>query len=112
MKGGDLEATSNVIVSVPRNVYRDIRIKTLVSDGSQVKKGDLLVQFDTSEAEEDVIERKDRFENAQKDLETTKAKIESNMQVLNNNFKDQQYSYEQAKLRYEMMKYEADSRKT
>ncbi|MBN1293239.1 MAG: HlyD family secretion protein [Candidatus Latescibacteria bacterium] len=108
---GDLEATSNVIVSVPSNVYRDIRIKALVADGSTVKKGDLLVQFDTSEAEENVTERKDRLETAQRDLESTVARIESNMQELNNNLKNQQYSYEQAKIRYDMMKFEADSRK-
>ena len=108
---GDLEATSNVIISVPRNVYRDIRIKALVADGSKVNKGDFLVQFDTSEAEENVTERKDQLENAQAELSSTIAKIESNMQVLKNDLTDQEYSYEQAKIQYDMLKYEADSRK-
>ena len=107
---GDLETTSQIIISAPDNIRNELRITDLVPDGSIIEKGDFLVQFDTSEAEDRVTRRKDTLENAQADFVSTQARIESNMKELENAFKTQQYSYEQAKIRFEMMKYEAESR--
>ena len=108
---GDLEAASKIMLSVPDNVYHRIRITRLVPDGSLVKKGDFLVQFDTSDAENRVTDREDELENAIGAFASTKARIESNMSGLLQDLKTQQYSYEQAEIQFEMMKYEAKTRR-
>ena len=108
---GDIEAVSKITLSVPDNVDRGIRIKKLVPDGSVVKKGDFLVQFDSADSENKVTEREEALENAISDLTAIKARVESNMKGLENKLKTQTYSYEQAQIRYEMMKYEADAKR-
>ena len=108
---GELDAASSVLVSVPRQVRGGIRIVDLVEDGTMVKKGDFLVQFDTSEAQEDVTNRENELDNAKGELTSTQARIESNMKQLESNYQTQVYSYEQAKLRFERMKYEAEARR-
>jgi HlyD family secretion protein len=107
---GELKAAKSVNISVPSQVYGNMRIVSLVGDGTMVKEGDFLCQFDTSEFESNVEDRQTALENAQASLASTQASIESNMKQLENNFLSQQYSYEQAKLNFETMKYEAASR--
>ena len=108
---GDLEAASQITLSVPGNARHSMRIKELVADGALVEEGELLVQFDTSDAEERVIQRQDELDNANAELVGTIARIESNMKELKNNLKNQQYSHEQAKIRFEMLTFEAESRR-
>ncbi len=108
---GDLDAASQIMLSVPDNVYHRIRITKLVPDGSIVKKGDFLVQFDTSDSENRVTDREDELENAMTAFASTKARIESNMNGLLQDMKTQQYSYQQAKIQLEMMKYESKIRR-
>ena len=107
---GDLEAASQITLSVPGNVRQSLRIKEIVADGSLVEEGELLVQFDTSDSEEHVTRHQDELDNAKAELVATTARIESNMKVLRNNFQTQQYSLEQAKIRFEMLTFEAESR--
>ena len=106
---GELDAATQEIISVPNRVHGSVRITKLAEDGSMVKEGDLILQFDTSEAENSVIERLNELEDAKTQLASTKASIESNMKQLDSAYKIQQYSYEQSKLRFEMMKYEAEA---
>ncbi len=104
---GELEAPKRITISTPDNVHRGTRITRIISDGTDIEKGDFLVQFDTSEAENRVTDRFNELENTKTELASTQAKIESNMKQLESAYKIQLYSYEQSKLRYEMMKYEA-----
>lgn len=108
---GDLEAAAKITLSVPGNVRHSMRIKELVADGALVEEGELLVQFDTSDAEERVIQRQDELDNANAEFVGTTARIESKMKELKNNLISQQYTYEQAKIRFEMLKFEAESRR-
>ncbi len=108
---GEMQAASSVTVSVPRRSRGGVRIASLAEDGVIVKEGDFLVQFDTSEAENRVQDRQDAFDNAEAELTTTQANIESTMKQLENSYLTQQFSYEQAKLRLELMKFEAEIKK-
>ena len=107
---GELKAAKSVSISVPSQVYGNMRIMSLVADGTMVKEDDFLVQFDTSDFESRVEEYLTSLENAQAELASTQANIESNMKQLENSYLTQQYSYEQSKLRFEQMKYEAEAR--
>lgn len=107
---GEIQAANSASVGVPRRVYGSTRITNIVEDGTMVKEGDFLVQFDTSEFENRVIERQNELENAQAELSSLNASIESNRRDMQNNLIIQEYEYEKAKLRYEQMKYEAAAR--
>ncbi len=108
---GELQAVKSVSVNVPRHVRGNLRIVALAEDGSMVEEGDFLVQFDTSEASQEVEEHRNELENARADLASLKANIKSTMAQLQTTFETQKYSYEQAKLRYEQMKYEAAAKR-
>jgi multidrug efflux pump subunit AcrA (membrane-fusion protein) len=108
---GELQAVKSVSVNVPRHVRGNLRIVALAEDGSRVEEGDFLVQFDTSEASQEVEESRNELENAKAELASLKANIKSTMAQLRTTFETQKYSYEQAKLRYEQMKYEAAAKR-
>ncbi len=105
---GELDATRAVSVTVPSRRYGNTRIMNMVADGTIVKEGDFLIQFDTADAAKEVEDRKNELEQAKADLASSKASIESNMKQLDNAFKSQQYDFESNKLTYELAKFEAD----
>lgn len=105
---GELDATRAVSVTVPSRRYGNTRIMDMVADGTMVKEGDFLIQFDTSDAAKEVEDRKNELEQAKADLTSSKASIESNMKQLENAYKSQQYDFESNKLTYELAKFEAD----
>jgi RND family efflux transporter MFP subunit len=108
---GELQAEKSVSVMVPGNAYYNLRVARLVDDGVFVEKGDFLLQFDTSEFEDNVKNRQNNLDNANAELASLKANIESTMQQLENSYITQQYTYEQEKLRLELMKFEAEAKK-
>ncbi|MFC1650146.1 efflux RND transporter periplasmic adaptor subunit [Candidatus Latescibacterota bacterium] len=104
---GELKAAKSTSVGVPRRVYGSTRITQIVEDGATVKEGDFLVQFDTSEFENRVMQSQNAVENAKAELTSQTATIESRRNEQENNFIIQQYDYEKAQLQYQQMKYEA-----
>jgi HlyD family secretion protein len=82
VEGGTLEAVNEVVVK--NTIDGDSRIIWLIPEGSYVKKGDLLVEFDTGEAEKSVEEQRVEFEarqaalvKAENDLIITRSTAES-----------------------------------
>ncbi|MFC1693397.1 efflux RND transporter periplasmic adaptor subunit [Candidatus Latescibacterota bacterium] len=110
-ESGELKAAKSSSAGVPRRVYGQTRIVRIVEDGTIVKEGDFLVQFDTSESEKRVLDVQNVLQNAKAELTSQRASIESNMGKLENDYLIQQYSYEQSKLKYQQMEFEAESRK-
>lgn len=109
---GELKAVKSTSVGIPRRVFGITRIVKIVEDGTMVKEGDFLVQFDTSEYENRLKQRQNELDNAKAELTSQKASIESQMEELENNLLIQQYTYEQSKIKYQQMKYEAPARQT
>ncbi|HPR86926.1 MAG TPA: efflux RND transporter periplasmic adaptor subunit [bacterium] len=109
-QSGELYAVKSVSVGVPAKVRGSLRVVALADDGSMVQKGDFLVQFDTAEASQDLEDRRNEYESALADLASLQASNRSTMAQLNTAYETEKYSFEQAKLRYEQMKYEALSK--
>ncbi len=107
---GELQAVKSTSVGVPRRIFSITRIVKIVEDGTMVKEDDFLVQFDTSEFENRLKQRKNELDNAKAELTSQKASIESQMEELENNLLIQQYTFEQSKIRYQQMKYEAPAK--
>jgi multidrug efflux pump subunit AcrA (membrane-fusion protein) len=104
---GELKAVESYIVKAPANVWGNIRIVKLVPEGTRVKKGDFLIQFDTSEQLQRLQEVKNSLETALATLASTKADIENQMAELESNIKIERYNLEQARLRAKNAVYEA-----
>ncbi len=84
VEGGTLEAVNEVVVK--NTIDGDSRIIWLIPEGTYVKKDDLLVEFDTGEAEKNVEEQRVEFESrqatlvkAENDLIITKSTSESDI---------------------------------
>lgn len=84
VEGGTLEAVNEVVVK--NTIDGESRIIWLIPEGTYVKKGDLLVEFDTGEAEKNVEEQRVEFEarqaalvKAENDLIITKSTAESDL---------------------------------
>lgn len=110
-QSGELDATRFVSISQNPRRWDQVRILNMVLDGTIVKEGDFLIQFDTTNAEKEVTDRTNEFEQAKADLASTKASIESNVKQLENAYQSQQYDFESNKLTYELAKFEADIRR-
>ncbi len=106
-ESGELYAVKSVSVGVPTSIRGNLRVVGLVADGAMVKKDDFLLQFDTSEATQETEDRKNEYEAALAELSSLQANIKSTMSQLQTSYQTQLYSFEQAKLRKEQMKYEA-----
>jgi len=107
-QAGELDATKSVSISQNPRRWESVRIINMVPDGTMVKEGDFLIQFDTTNATKEVTDRTDQLEQAKAELASTKASIESNMKQLENSYKTQQYDFESNKLTYELAKFEAE----
>lgn len=108
---GELKALNSRAVTVPRSITSNIQIIRLAPEGSVVKTGDFLVQFDPTQGRQKLEEKHNALNNALAELESQKASIASNMAQLQSALQTQRYSHEQAVLRYEQMKYEAEAKR-
>ncbi len=108
---GELEAVESFIVKAPSNLWGNIRIVRLVPEGSIVKKGDFLIQFDTSEQVQKLQEAKNKYETTLASLASTKADIQNQMADLESNIKMEKYTLEQARLRAKNAIYEAQNKR-
>ncbi len=108
---GELQALESFVVKAPSNVWGNIRIVKLVPEGTIVKKGDFLIQFDTSEQLQRLREARNTLETALASLASTKADIQNQMAELENNIKMEAYSLEQARLNAKNSIYEAENKR-
>ncbi|MHB9030296.1 MAG: efflux RND transporter periplasmic adaptor subunit [Candidatus Latescibacterota bacterium] len=108
---GELDATRSETVALSSRRWNNVRIIKLVPDGTMVKEKDFLIQFDTTDAEKQVIDRGNELEQAKAEHASTMASIESNMKQLENSYQSQLYTFESDKLTYELAKFEADLRR-
>ncbi len=109
---GEIDAVNSTNISVPRMRRRmSLQIVDLAEEGTIVKRGDFLLQLDTSEAQQKVEEAIDELANARAQLESEKASIASNMAQLESQLERETYNYQQAELSLKMMQFEAEAKK-
>ena len=109
---GEIDALNSTSVSVARmNRRMSLQIVDMVPEGTMVKKGDFLIQLDTSEAEQSVADAKDAVANAEAALESEKASIASSMAQLESSLESEEYSYQQSELNLKSMQFEAQVKK-
>ncbi len=108
---GEVEALESYVIKAPSNLWGNARIVKLVPEGNHVTKGDFLIQFDTSEFQQKLMEAQNKLETARANLANTKANIESQMAELEANIALEKYSLEQSRLQAKRAVYEAENRR-
>jgi RND family efflux transporter MFP subunit len=107
---GELRATRSATVTSPRvgNWSDRPQVVKLAPEGSTVKKGDFLAQFDTSALDKTIEQKQSELEIAQADLSRALAANVSLMEDLQANLANVKAAYELAELQLEQMQYEAE----
>lgn len=108
---GEVKALDSYVVKAPSNIWGNARIVTLAPEGTLVKEGDLLVQFDASEFLQRLMEAQNRWETTRANLASTQANIKSQMSELESNIELEKYSLEQSRLRAKNAVYESDNKR-
>ena len=110
VESGDVEAVSQKVISAPMMWGEKPQVTELVPEGTFVKKGDFLLQFDVSDLEDTKKLREDQRVSLLADMEKLKAQQALTIYNQEQSLQLAQYSYEQAELRLEMRKFESQAK--
>lgn len=107
---GELEAVQSKLITAPPISWRfgQLKISKLVDDGKQVKKGDLLAQFDKSEVEKALNEAKSNLEIAESELRKTQAKNKSDIESKEIDLEIARINHQITKLKLEQAAFKAE----
>ncbi len=108
---GTVKSRDSYIIKAPQNIWRNTRIVRMAPEGTTVKKGDLLIQFDPSEFMQKVREAENNLETNRANLASTIAKNKSEMSDIESNIKLETYSLAQSRLRAKNSIYESENKR-
>jgi len=94
---GQLKAMKSVTITAPANAG-DLQIVKIATDGTQVKKGDVVIEFDPSRTEQDLAQYKSTLKSSQADIEQVRADGRLNEEVDTTAVMKARYDVEVAKL--------------
>ncbi|HKN35417.1 MAG TPA: efflux RND transporter periplasmic adaptor subunit [Terriglobales bacterium] len=69
---GEVKALKSVSITAPAEAG-DLQIVKIATDGAQVKKGDVVVEFDKTKTEQDLAQNKSSLKSAQAEIEQSRA---------------------------------------
>ncbi|MFB3778431.1 MAG: efflux RND transporter periplasmic adaptor subunit [Bryobacteraceae bacterium] len=93
---GEVRSTRSNVLQAPQ--VPNLRIVTLVASGKAVKKGDVLVEFDTANQEQSLLERQTTVDTVNSSVVTTKASHKMTDESDALSLMTSEYSLERAKL--------------
>src|ERR1022692_1407108 len=69
---GEIKAMKSVTISAPAEAG-DLQVIKIVADGTQVKQGDVIVEFDKTKTEQDLAQYRSALKSAQAEIEQARA---------------------------------------
>jgi HlyD family secretion protein len=110
---GEVKAIKSVNIVAPSISWRygSLKISRLVSDGSEVKKGDTVVVFDPSDVQKAIVDAEARLEINKAELEKMKAQQQSDIEELIADLEVTRISQQISKIKFESSDYEAQIKK-
>lgn len=108
---GEVQSTQSRIVSSPDISWRygnNLKIATLIEDGSPVEAGDTLMTFDATEVRKAIVDAQQRLELSYAELEKMKAQHENALEGQISDLEVSKISLEITRLNLESAQYEAD----
>ncbi len=97
IESGEVSAIHSVSVSAPR-IRGRLQINKLIKDGSKVKQGDIVVQFDMVETQQEMLKSLSDLKIAQNEIEKKLSDIESQNRTNQMELDNTKLQYEEAKL--------------
>jgi HlyD family secretion protein len=94
---GQLKAMKSVTITAPANAG-DLQILKIATDGTQVKKGDVVVEFDPSKTQQDLAQDQSVLKSSQADIEQVRADGRLNEEVDTTAVMKAKYDVEVARL--------------
>lgn len=110
---GEIEAIKSINIVAPMISWRygNLKITELVKDGQEVKAGDTLIVFDSSEVLKGIIEAESSLEIARAEFDKMIAQQQSDLEELRSAYEVTRISHEISKIRFESAGYESDMKK-
>ncbi|MBK6899269.1 MAG: efflux RND transporter periplasmic adaptor subunit [bacterium] len=110
---GQVEAVKSRSVSRQRTSFSwdAVQIAQMAPEGSVVAQGDFLVQLDQSTTSQQLEQVENSLLNARAELARRRAEIDQRLAELESARLNQEYGYEQTRLRYDLMAFEAEVRR-
>ena len=107
---GTLKAVNSITIAAPMLSYRfgSLKITNIVSDGSEVQKGDTLIVFDLSEIKKAILDNEQRLVIGEAEMEKLKATQESAISDLEADLEISKISREISRINFEQSAYESD----
>ena len=107
---GEIEAINSINISSPNIPWRfgNLKISNIVTDGTEVKKGDTLITFDPSEVRKAILDYEDRLIVSNAELEKMLAQHELEMEELNADYEVTRISHEITRMQLESASHESD----
>lgn len=106
-ESGEIRAKNSVSISTPR-VRGSLKVVYLIPEGNIVRAGDTIIQFDPTEAINNLREAEARMEVALSEKEKLLANQKTATTRAESELKSAELSYELSKLNLEQMKFEAE----
>ena len=94
---GQLKAMKSVTITAPANAG-DLQILKIVTDGTQVKKDDVVVEFDPSKTQQDLAQDQSLLKSSQAEIEQVRAQGRLNEEVDTTALMKAKYDVEVARL--------------
>ena len=110
---GEVRASKNQTITAPASTRRmsNLQIVDMIPEGTTVEKGDVLIQFDTSEMEDLINQREESLQSLEENLEKLEAQQASTMEDFNADLETINNNFELANLTFENMRYESESKR-
>jgi HlyD family secretion protein len=93
---GEIKSTRSVILAAPQ--VPDVRITRLVESGRPIRKGEVVVEFDAAQQEQNLLERNTSVRTVDSEIVQTKASHTIENEADGMNLMTSQYNVERAKL--------------
>ncbi|MFC1485485.1 efflux RND transporter periplasmic adaptor subunit [Candidatus Latescibacterota bacterium] len=104
---GTVRTASSVQIKAPSS-RASLQILDLVPEGTTVKEGDFLVQFDMTSLQDQLETQVEALELAEMDLRRVEEDLESQMSTLESNLTSANYTLEAAEISIELLQYESE----
>jgi multidrug resistance efflux pump len=95
---GDIRPAKSIVLNAPLQSGGDLQIVKLVKNGTAVKKGDLLVEFDATMLQQRLAERQSDLKAAEREIEQVQAQQKINLEERKTALLKAQYDVDRARL--------------
>jgi HlyD family secretion protein len=95
---GDIKALHSIQLTAPSFVGGDLQVVKLVPTGTLVKKGDIVVQFDTTNLQRTLEQKQSELKSAEADIEHSRAEARLGQEQQATDLLQGRYDVERAKL--------------